>query len=172
MTTETTPSGIIVEFRQHDWQPGFASYLAREDGLFEPNGPAFCTINLEAFLATRDAHGDDQAGFVASIADTMVHEVIHVIEAWAGVEFSEQRVEELIARYRGVESPYQGDDGMDFGQALYLAQHEARTVRSRSAPSSHYRVHESVFQRNDGTGWYRGSPDPEDLGRSDWEVVS
>ena len=172
MTTVTTPSGITVEFRQHDWQPGFASYLAREDGGFDPNGPAFCTINLGAFLATRDAHDGDHGSFVESIADTMVHEVVHVIEAWAGAEFSEQRVEALIARYRGVLSSYEGDEGgMDFGQAFYLAQQEGRTIRSRGAPGIRYRVHEGAFQRNDGSGWHRQSPEPEDLDRADWEIV-
>ncbi len=173
MTTTTTPSGITVEFRQHDWQPGFASYLAKEDGGFDPNGPAFCTLNLGAFLSTREAHGDDHGSFVESIADTIVHEVIHVVEAWAGIEFSEQRVEALIARYRGVASPYDGDEGgADFGQALYLAREEGRTIRSRGRPGTRYRVEHGAMRRDDGDGWHRRSPEPEDLDREDWEVVT
>jgi len=169
--TTITPSGIVVEFRQHDWQPGFASFLAQEEGGLDPNGPAFCTLNLAAFLSTRDAHGADHASLVESIADTMVHEVIHVIEAWAGTEFSEQCVEALIARYRGVENPYAGDDGMDFGQAIYLAQQEGRTIVSGMEPGTRYRVHEGAFQRNDGDGWHSRSPEPDALVRADWVVM-
>jgi hypothetical protein len=34
------------------------------------------------------------------VAESLMHEVIHVLEAWAGVEFSEDRVEELLTKYR------------------------------------------------------------------------
>lgn len=85
-----------IEFRQFDWMPGFAGYL--DNG--QPNGLAFCTLNLGSILATVD-RGDMPAAEVPyMIAESMMHEIIHAIEDWAGVEFNEERVEALLEKYR------------------------------------------------------------------------
>lgn len=180
-----TPSGITVEFRQHDWIPGFAAYL-HEEGKPFPNGQAFCAINLGDFLGAHVAHGETPAALAESLADTMVHEVIHVIEAWAGTEFSEARVEGLIAKYRGHPSQYgdeAADAGMDFGQALYLAKTEGRRIRRRNGWTP-----DEYVKFRDGGLWHlsRGrslifdggscpcparSMSTKDILAEDWEVV-
>jgi len=109
----------------------------------------------------------------------MVHEVIHVIEAWAGVEFSEQRVEKLIDGYRQRASEgEQADVGMDFSMALYLAKTEGRRIRRKGKPDQHWSVENGKLMWR----W----PDPsggedavieaceireDDILAEDWEVV-
>jgi hypothetical protein len=34
------------------------------------------------------------------IAETIVHEVIHVLEDWAGVEFNEEKVDKIISKLK------------------------------------------------------------------------
>lgn len=90
------PSVLKIEFRQVDWVPGFAGYL--ENG--NPKGKAFCLLNVGALLSTIE-RGDLPVGDLPyMIAETMMHEIIHAIEAWAGVEFSEEKVEALLTKYR------------------------------------------------------------------------
>lgn len=171
--THTTPTGIVVEFRQHDWMPGFAAYL-HEEGKPFPNGTAFCAINLHALLGAYVTTDETHAGFVESIADTMVHEVIHVIEAWAGVEFSEQRVEKLIDGYRQrAAEDAVADVGMDFSMALYLAKTEGRRIRRKAWRDGRFihvqfgHVSEFVAD-NEGVPFDAAS---EDMLGEDWEVV-
>lgn len=88
-----------VEFHQHDWMPGFAAF-APGATTPAPGSRAFCVVNLGSMLAsihTGDMAREDLPYF---LAESMMHEVIHVIEQWAGVEFSEERVEALLERYR------------------------------------------------------------------------
>ena len=169
-----TPSGIVVEFRQHDFTPGFAAYLHQEGKPF-PDGKAFCALDLSAFLQAHAETGETPAHLAESLADTMVHEVIHVIEAWAGVEFSEARVERLIGAYRRhAETAYEGEDrGMDFSSALYLARAEGRRIRRRAWNEWRYvemRVgHASEFLADwEGVPWDAAS---EDMLGDDWEAV-
>lgn len=171
--THTTPSGITVEFRQHDWMPGFAAYL-HEEGKPFPQGTAFCAINLHALLGAYVTTDETHAGFVESIADTMVHEVIHVIEAWAGVEFSEQHVEKLIDGYRQrAAEDAVADVGMDFSMALYLMKTEKRAIRRKDCSKTykldpdgrHIWANEIYLIGQDDV------LDDEDLLADDWEVV-
>lgn len=84
-----------IEFRQHDWIPGFAAF---EAGSTEP-GPAFCVLNLGSILcgvATGDTPKEDVPYIVA---ESMMHEIIHAIEEWAGVEFNCERIEGLLTKY-------------------------------------------------------------------------
>ncbi|MET7244128.1 hypothetical protein ABZT49_12230 [Methylobacterium sp. EM32] len=174
-----TPSGIVVEFRQHDFIPGFAAYL-HEEGKPFPDGKAFCAFNLSAFLQAHVELGETPAALAESLADTMVHEVVHVIEAWAGVEFSEARVERLIADYRGHAATGYGDEdaGMDFSSALYLARHEGRRIRRKGWESWI-----EVIPRSEGgapivawfspgrPGWLAYHMNSDDMLAEDWEVV-
>jgi hypothetical protein len=89
----------VIEFHQQDWIPGFAAFVSGATTP-QPDSRAFCVINLGALLSTV-AHGDVPAtDLPAFIVESMIHEIGHVIEQWAGVEFSEERVEALCARYR------------------------------------------------------------------------
>lgn len=87
---------LQIEFRQHDWVPGFAGYL--DNG--QPKGRAFCLLNLGSLLCAV-AKGDlPREDLPYMIAESMMHEIIHVLEEWAKVEFSEERVEGLLEKYR------------------------------------------------------------------------
>ena len=89
---------LSIEFHQHDWMPGFAAY--RVDNSLDPRSKAFCTVNIGSFLATVASGDLPAAELPYLVAESMIHEIIHVLEAWAGVEFSEERVEALLERYR------------------------------------------------------------------------
>ncbi len=101
--------------------------------------------------------------------------MVHVIEAWAGVEFSEARVERLIAAYRGHAATAYGDEdvGMDFSSALYLARHEGRRIRRKGkcltlhvdADGRHVWANERDLVGLDA------HLDGKDLLADDWEVV-
>lgn len=102
MTVVTTPKGCVIEFRKQDWTPGFAAY-APEDGPFQPDPPAFCVLDLSAFLMTFDRSKETPEDLYRTIADSMLHECCHVLEHWLGLEFNEERIEALTAQYRGYE---------------------------------------------------------------------
>lgn len=90
------PALLNIEFRQVDWEPGFAGYL--DNG--QPNGTAFCFLNLGTLLCTVERGDLPKADLPYMIAESMMHEAIHALEAWAGVEFSEENVERLLVKYR------------------------------------------------------------------------
>jgi len=94
----------VIEFHQQDWIPGFAAFLPGATTP-TPDARAFCVLNLGSILATV-ATGDVPAEDVPYfIAESMMHEVMHVLEQWAGTEFSEERIEALLEKYRASLSP-------------------------------------------------------------------
>ena len=88
-----------VEFFQHDWLPAFAAFVPGATTP-QPDAKAFCALNLAAFLEAVDCGEIERAELPYFIAETMMHEIIHALEQWAGVEFNEERVEALLGRYR------------------------------------------------------------------------
>ncbi|MBF0270303.1 MAG: hypothetical protein HQL44_17115 [Alphaproteobacteria bacterium] len=87
---------ISIEVYQHDWIPGFAAF--RDDGIVA-EGKAHVVINVGGLLACV-ASGDIPAADIPyMVAETLMHEIVHVLEAWADVEFNEDRVEALIEKY-------------------------------------------------------------------------
>ena len=88
---------IQVEVHQQDWIPGFAAYI--HDGAVR-NGKAHVVLNLGAFLGVVADGTIAATDMPYLIAESLMHEVIHVFEAWAEVEFSEEKVEGLINKYR------------------------------------------------------------------------
>ena len=89
---------LVLEVFQQDWIPGFAAF--KDDGSVENNAKAHIVLNIGAFItavATKDLPRTD---IPYIIAETIMHEAIHALEAWAAVEFSEERVEALIEKYR------------------------------------------------------------------------
>lgn len=91
----------LVEVRQHDWIPGFAAFLARPDGTVdpEPRGPAHIVLNLGAILGAVRAADVEPEEVPYFVAGSLMHEIVHVFEEWAVVEFSEDRVEALLGAY-------------------------------------------------------------------------
>lgn len=88
-----------IEFHQWDWIEGFAAFV--DDGQkFNPESKAFCVLNLGSLLAAIETKDMPQSELPYHIADSMMHEITHVIEKWCGVEFSEERVVALRDKYR------------------------------------------------------------------------
>jgi hypothetical protein len=88
---------LKVEVYQQDWVPGFAAF--RDDGSME-EGTAHVVLNLGAVLCAVALGDLDKEDVALVVGENLVHELGHVIEAWAGAEFSEKRVEKLVAMYQ------------------------------------------------------------------------
>lgn len=62
-------------------------------------GPAHIVLNLGAFIAAVKTGDMDPAEVPYVIAESIMHEVMHVLEEWAGAEFSEDRIEAITDAY-------------------------------------------------------------------------
>lgn len=87
-----------VEFHQQDWIEGFAAFLP-DATTPQPNSRAFCVLNLGAILGMVATGDMPRSEMPYMVAESMMHEIIHVLEQWAGVEFNEERVEALLQKY-------------------------------------------------------------------------
>jgi len=87
---------LRIEFYQQDWMPGFASFMA---GSLETHGKAFCGVNIGSFLATFQENELPLSELPYFIAESMMHEIIHSLESYFNVEFSEERIDSLIQKY-------------------------------------------------------------------------
>lgn len=87
-----------IKVYQHDWMPGFAAFL--DDGSVDEKAEAHVSLNIGSFLAAVEEGDIESKDLPYQIAERLMHEVIHVLEAWAGVEFSEDKVEALLDKYR------------------------------------------------------------------------
>ena len=93
-----TPT-ISIEVYQHDWIPGFAAFHEPEGGL-DDGAKAHVVLNLGSLMAAVQTGDLDKKDLPYIIAESLMHETIHALESWAKVEFSEDRVEELLTKYR------------------------------------------------------------------------
>lgn len=104
-----------VEVYQQDWMPGFAAF--NDDGSIK-KGTAHIALNLGDLIGTVDTTGVEKADLPYIIAESLMHEIIHALEAWAGVEFNEDRVQDLIAKYaeaeKGIPKPSPADMKKEF----------------------------------------------------------
>lgn len=92
------PSTFSVEIYQHDWIPGFAAF--HNDHSINESAKAHVVLNLGSMLAAVKEGDLKSQDLPYLIAESLMHEVIHTLEAWANVEFSEDRVEGLLEKYR------------------------------------------------------------------------
>jgi len=104
----------IIKVHQHDWIPGWSAFAATDDGEF-PNGEAHIAIDIGGMVAAlvNDQLGADEMPYF--VAECIMHEVIHVLEQWAGVEFSEDRVEALIEKYQEARRALEKELGTEEG---------------------------------------------------------
>lgn len=90
------PNKLHIEIRPYRGSKGFACYLAgsvHEDRVR-------VRLGIEGIIACVES-GDIEAKDIPYIvADCIMHEIIHALEDYARVEFSEDRVEDCITRYR------------------------------------------------------------------------
>lgn len=94
---------IEIKVYQHDWIPGFAAYMS--NGKLRKNAKAHVVINLGSNLLTIIKGDVDKKDFPGVIAEDLLHEILHVLEEWAGLEFSEERVEKIIEKYKNKKEP-------------------------------------------------------------------
>lgn len=86
-----------IEVYQQDWMPGFAAFL--DDGSIR-KGTAHVALNIGALISAVATHDIEKKDLPYVVAESLMHEIVHALEAWAGVEFDEDKVEDLIAQYR------------------------------------------------------------------------
>lgn len=92
------PAQIAIHIFQQDWMPGFAAF--HDDGCISETAKAHVVLNLGSFMSAIQQKALDPKDLPYFVAESLMHEVIHVLEAWANVEFSEDRVEALLTKYR------------------------------------------------------------------------
>lgn len=85
---------IRIDVYQDDGIEAFGSY---RPGLSD--GKAMIGISVERLLGLVATDTIPAAELPYVVAETIMHEMLHALEEWAGVAFSEERVEELIQRY-------------------------------------------------------------------------
>ena len=89
---------IKIEVYQQDWIPGFAAFKANGDIKKGINPKVVLNIGELLGLVVEKDFERKELPYI--IAECLMHEVIHVLEEWAEVEFNEEKVEKLIAKYR------------------------------------------------------------------------
>ncbi|MEW8494249.1 MAG: hypothetical protein AB2604_10625 [Candidatus Thiodiazotropha taylori] len=90
--------GLVLNIYQQDWMPGFAAFL--DDGAIQSNAPAHLALNIGSTLLAVESVDLSAEDVPYMLAETLMHEIIHALESWASVEFSEERVEQLLTQYR------------------------------------------------------------------------
>jgi hypothetical protein len=122
---------VVIDVYQQDWMPGFAAFL--DDGSLAESGRPKFAINLGAFVASVSTGDIEKSEIPYFVAETLMHEVIHVIEKWAGAEFSEERVDALIEKYTLASRPPDPLDAEASGSVLPI------TVKSERITSEYTR---------------------------------
>jgi len=81
---------------QMDGIDGFACYLSPS----ARKGKTIIGLNVEALLASVVVKDFTVKDLPYIVADSIMHEIIHALEDWARVQFSNKKVDKLIAEYR------------------------------------------------------------------------
>jgi hypothetical protein len=87
---------ISLDVYQYDGIDSFAAYAQP----LEANNKPFIAINIEAVLESVVVGDLTPEDLPYMIAECIMHEVVHGLEDYFKVEFSEEKVEQLIAKYR------------------------------------------------------------------------
>jgi hypothetical protein len=88
---------IKIEVFQEDWIPGFACF--NDNGLVK-EAKAHVALNLGSLMDCVAGKEVEKKDIPYIIAECLMHEVIHALEAWTNVEFSDEKIEELLMRYK------------------------------------------------------------------------
>lgn len=89
---------VSIEIYQQDWIPGWAAF--HDDGSIQEGSKAHVVLNLGSLLCAVESGDLAKSDLPYMVAESLMHEVIHVLEAWANVEFGEEKVERLLEKYR------------------------------------------------------------------------
>jgi hypothetical protein len=88
---------IRIEIRQQDWIPGFAAFM---EGSLKATGKAHVILNVGSLMALVKKKTIKSKEIPYFVAECLMHEVVHVLEEWAEVSFSEKKIHELIEKYQ------------------------------------------------------------------------
>jgi hypothetical protein len=91
-------NNITIKVFQEDFIPGFAGFRNYQDQ--ENMAHAHVVLNVGSLLGMVNQGDCEPSELPYVVAECLMHEIVHVLESWAGVEFSEERVEALIEKYR------------------------------------------------------------------------
>ena len=108
---EGRPPRLVVRVYQQDWMPGFACFLA---GSVRKNARAVIGLNVGAMMAAVQCKDIPAKEIPYFVAESLMHEIMHALEEWAGVEFSEKRVHRLLQKYQ--KAAYQ--EGVQNGKSI------------------------------------------------------
>lgn len=134
---ESPADHIKLEVFQQDWTPGFAAF--RDDGKINETAKAHITLDLGTLLNIVESGDLPAKDLPYMVAETIMHEVIHALESWAKVEFSEERVEALLEQYRRKyrldpdEAHWQYDPTISKGTSEHPKAHDLRTCPAMRA---------------------------------------
>ena len=88
---------LVIKVYQQDWMPGFACFLG---GSLNRNARPVIALNLGAMMAAVQCKDIPAKEIPYFVAESLMHEIMHVLEEWAGSEFDEARVEMLLKKYQ------------------------------------------------------------------------
>jgi hypothetical protein len=88
---------IQIEIRQQDWIPGFAAFMG---GSLKAIGKAHVVLNVGSLMALVKSKQMKPKEIPYLVAECLMHEVVHVLEEWAGTSFSEKKINELTDKYQ------------------------------------------------------------------------
>ena len=88
---------MIIEFHQWDWIPVFAAFINEKQNQ---DSKSFFVLNLGAFLSAIDRGELPREKLIPEVVESILHEIVHAVEKWADAEFSENRVDALLEKYR------------------------------------------------------------------------
>lgn len=108
MTKNKLTNNITIDIYQQDWIPGFAAFIIgslngkkkKLNKRKNAGNHAQVVLNVGAVLAAVAEKDFKPKEVPYIVAECLMHEVIHVLEEWANVEFSEKKVAELILNYQ------------------------------------------------------------------------
>lgn len=100
---------VTIKVYQHDWVPGFGAYRS---GSLSKKAEAHVVLNLGGLLGLVVEKKIDKKDIPYHVAQTLMHEIVHALEEWAGKEFSEKKVAKLINSYYKKYGKKKFDDGI------------------------------------------------------------
>lgn len=86
---------VQIKVYQHDWMPGYAAF--KVGSTKKPH--AEIALNLGSLLCAVKLNHIEEKEVPYFIAESLMHEIIHVLEEWAGKEFSHRKINSLMKKY-------------------------------------------------------------------------
>lgn len=110
MKTVKSPK-IKLTIYQQDWIPGFAAFIF-ENGKIKKGKDvkANLVLNIGSFIAAVKVGDVEKKEIPYFITETIIHELVHVLQAYFKEEFSEKKIHKLTEKYQKVFDLENSDD--------------------------------------------------------------